>query len=1046
MILLGFCPPTLAQTTPKKNLKTVAPKAAPTPEEEEPVIEMPSTVPGESSVFYNARTTSLSKDLSRYIFEGDVVAIGGGTIVTADLIEADNKAQRMRASGHVVILTPRQVFLGNEMVYHWVTGDFKITDAIMVANDPKEVERVSRKVLGFTPEEIEFEAKRADRLDSLEAKKQRLRDSFRQDKRDTGLSNDAIVEDYALTLEQEELTRLQVNPALQKMPKSRRRNFEMRRRYWQASLKEFDQAVSGQQIYFRISGGTLERTNGNDYRALDASWTPCKCDEDESPAWGFHASRIDAQVEGYVDLVHPVLEIKGIPVLYLPFLKLPIKSQRQSGFLVPTFRTGDKKTGNVYTQPVYFALAPNADATVTTDIFQERGTRLGAELRYEQREFSGWTLNVESMRDRTWLDERNDRRYLFDYHQNNPDGALPKGEVNEVQLKRYLGAPSNTWRGKQEWRGQTFLASRLSLVSAGTLVSDHRYVGDLSLGDTFEELLNPGLRANAYSTAKTRVHLDGKDFYLGLGSSFGDSSLMETGSFKGLQMPWHVSFQTRMFSLLPGDYLPWPIYGNFVYQHIPIADFSEATAFDKPFIGSGEWRRSAVNLVAPIVREGVVRIDTFADLENRSIHHTGLAEPNSWIQSYRTGLTLNLPIDGQGELPTIFQPKDWQDQDKGARYLHHIMNWQLTFSARPVVVRRGPYGDYLPGTDLPQVYFASDRKIHDPNDQAATVEESMLLHRRITLATTHRWRTFRRGWQLIEGKGAEGESEKKRVQETYRQKAWRELEYSLDRPVQSDSDMFSERANNLNWFINRYQLTEHDAQEPVNFDSSITYDFVQEEERRKAILRNQEQTSAAELETTPEGKQAILNQVVAYPDLPRPWTGPYFNTAINWAGFTLSNQVEYDIYLRASRKMTFGLGLPQFWKMVFGGGYQVEKKAEVDKNTNTLRFAPTKTQFLTLTSYLIPRVTTTVSLAKKTIEAAPGAAPIPEQYETKFGFEYFDDSDCWGLRFLRSKNFDVRDERQATYLLQLTILFMGQTRAQDISPVITKQVNRDDAA
>ncbi len=1035
MILLGLCPPTFAQK------KTKTPEQ---PHEDEPTIEIPSAAPGESNVFYNARTTSLSKDLSRSIFEGDVVAIGGGTIVTADLIEADNKAQRMRASGHVVILTPRQVFLGNEMVYHWVTGDFKISDAVMVANDPKEVERISQKVLGFTPEEIEFEAKRSDRLKTLAGQKQRIREEFRQDRRVSGISSDTLVDEYALTLEQEELTRLQVNPALQKMPKSRRRNFELRRRYWEASLKEFNQPTSGQQIFFRISGGTLERTNGNDYRALDASWTPCKCGEDESPAWGFHASRIDAQVEGYVDLVHPVLEIKGIPVLYLPFLKLPIKSQRQSGFLVPTFRTGDKRTGNVYTQPVYLALAPNADATVTTDIFQERGTRLGAELRYEQRQYSGWTLNIEQMRDRTWLDERNNRRFLTDYHRNNPDGAVAKGEVDDLQLQRYLGAPENTWRGKQEWRGQTFLASRLSLVSAGTLVSDHRYVGDLSLGDTFEELLNPGLRANAYSTAKTRVHLDGKNFYLGLGSSFGDPVLMETGRFKGLQMPWHLTFQSRMFSLLPGDFLPWPVYGDIAYQHIPIANFSQRNAFDSPFIGGGEWRRSAVNFVAPVVREGIIRVDTFADVENRSIRHNGLVEKDSWIQSWRTGFTLNLPIDGQGELPSMFQPKDWQEQQLGMRYLHHIMNWQLTFSTRPVVVRRGPYGDTLPGTDLQQVYFASDRKVHNPNDQAATVEESMLLHRRITLATTHRWRTFRRGWQILEGKGGEAQ-EKKKLNETYRQKAWRELEYSLDRPVQSDSEMFSERASNLNWFINRYQLTEHDAQEPVTFDSSITYDFIQDEERRKAVARNHDLEKQAELESMPDARKALLDQRTAYPDLPRPWTGPYFNTAINWAGFTLSNQVEYDIYLRASRKVIFGLGLPQFWKMQFGGGYQVEKKAEVDKNTNTLRFAPTKTQFLTLTSYLIPRVTTTVSLAKKTIVAEANAAPMPEQYETKIGFEYFDESDCWGLRFLRSKNFDVTDERQATYLLQLTILFMGQTRAQDISPIITKQIHRDAA-
>ena len=68
--------------------------------------------------------------------------------------------------------------------------------------------------------------------------------------------------------------------------------------------------------------------------AYEATWTPCNKAKDEEPALGFRADRIKAQEEGYVDLSHPVLIVKGIPILYILFLRVPFKSKRQSGFLI----------------------------------------------------------------------------------------------------------------------------------------------------------------------------------------------------------------------------------------------------------------------------------------------------------------------------------------------------------------------------------------------------------------------------------------------------------------------------------------------------------------------------------------------------------------------------------------------------------------------------------------------------------------------------------------------------------------------------------------
>lgn len=1020
----GFDQPQIKSETPTK----------PAPEPEDTPVEVPAKTGG-PRVFYHSRSTSISKDLSHSIFEGDVVAIGGGTIVTADRIAVNHQTNVMEASGHVIIMTAKSVFVGDTMELYWATGDFKLTKAIMVANDSKAVDSVSQRVLGFTPEEVEFEARRQDRLREIEARKTLLRDEYRE-QAERQNQQSPIIDEYSLALEQEDLTRKQESPAFARMSKARRKSFETRRAFWEESQEKNKGTPVTQELYFRVSGETLERTNGNDYRAFESTWTPCKCEEGEEPAWGFRAARIEAQMEGYVDLVHPVLAIKGFPVLYLPYLKVPMKQTRQSGFLVPTLRTGDSKTGNVYTQPIYFAFAPNLDSTVTTDYFQERGTRLGVETRYQQRQYSGWSLNVESMRDRVWVEERNVRRRLEDFHRNDPQGCIATNQCTEEQLEQRLAVPNNTWRHKEEWRGQTFLAPRLSFISHGMLLSDRRYISDLSLGDSFDAIFNPTKYANAFSTAKSVVHLDGKDLYLGLTSSFGDHALMEGQRFEGLQLPWQIHTMSRTFELVSTKNFLVPIYGTTQLDYIPIYDYTPLNSPNRTVLSSGEWRRAKLTFVAPLVSDSVIRVDQFTELENRSILHKNVDDETSFIQSWRTGITFNLPIDGTGEFPLWMQPDDWKENSKGKRYLHHIMNWSLGLSARPVVVRRGVYGEVDPLTGYRMVYFASDRKEYDSSDQAATVEDSMQRHQRVTFATTHRWRTYRRGWSILEG-NVDDNSRKRATKESYRQKARRELEFSMDRQIESESEMFGQSTLNENWLINRYRLDEHEANEPVNFGADMTYDFIQEELRRKQVEENRRLEAAAELATDPANKADILQGVVPYADLPRAWTGPNAGLSVGFLGLSLGSNVEYDLYLRTSRRTNAVLVLPEVIKTQLSGGYSLEKQPQFDKESGTLRFAMTRVNSVGLTTGLIPWVKTTVSLAKKNVEG------LKQQYETRFGLEYFDDSECWGLRFLRSKNFEHENERQARYLLQLSIIFMGQQRAQDMSPPIDKKFRKE---
>ena len=116
-------------------------------------------------------------------------------------------------------------------------------------------------------------------------------------------------------------------------------------------------------------------------------------DSDVSPTWSLRAKEAvqnqESQMMSYKDAI---LEIKGIPVLYIPYFTHPDpSSERRSGLLTPDFGLSDK-TGVYYKQPYFWAATPYQDLTIAPTVY-ERITPL-MELEYRKRFFSGY-LGVE---------------------------------------------------------------------------------------------------------------------------------------------------------------------------------------------------------------------------------------------------------------------------------------------------------------------------------------------------------------------------------------------------------------------------------------------------------------------------------------------------------------------------------------------------------------------------------------------------------------------------------------------------------------------------
>lgn len=99
-------------------------------------------------------------------------------------------------------------------------------------------------------------------------------------------------------------------------------------------------------------------------------------------AWALISSDLELDHEAGVGRGHNVrVELGGVPIFYSPYLTFPLDGRRRSGLLAPSFGSSSRR-GTEFSQPVYWNIAPNMDATFTPHNMTARGTALEGEFRY----------------------------------------------------------------------------------------------------------------------------------------------------------------------------------------------------------------------------------------------------------------------------------------------------------------------------------------------------------------------------------------------------------------------------------------------------------------------------------------------------------------------------------------------------------------------------------------------------------------------------------------------------------------------------------------
>lgn len=82
------------------------------------------------------------------------------------------------------------------------------------------------------------------------------------------------------------------------------------------------------------------------------------------------------------------LRFQDVPVMQLPSVSFALTDERKSGLLPPLMGI-DTINGVQVSQPYYFDIAPNRDATVNTHVMSKRGVAVDSEFRYLEPDYKG---------------------------------------------------------------------------------------------------------------------------------------------------------------------------------------------------------------------------------------------------------------------------------------------------------------------------------------------------------------------------------------------------------------------------------------------------------------------------------------------------------------------------------------------------------------------------------------------------------------------------------------------------------------------------------
>ncbi len=139
-----------------------------------------------------------------------------------------------------------------------------------------------------------------------------------------------------------------------------------------------------------ISSKESDKKN-NTVNLEESILSSCDCID---PDWSIRSSTVDYDTEDkWLNTYNTTLYIKDFPILYTPYLGFSTDKSRRTGLLPPVIGYSQSE-GVFYSQPIYFAPAPNYDFELIPQVRTDRG--YGTYLYYRYADSPNSTLKLSS--------------------------------------------------------------------------------------------------------------------------------------------------------------------------------------------------------------------------------------------------------------------------------------------------------------------------------------------------------------------------------------------------------------------------------------------------------------------------------------------------------------------------------------------------------------------------------------------------------------------------------------------------------------------------
>ena len=157
--------------------------------------------------------------------------------------------------------------------------------------------------------------------------------------------------------------------------------------------------------HYYIGGSLIEKIGPQTYVVKDCRVTTC---DGVNPDWLLTGSETRVTIEGYGTIKDAAFRVKGLPILYFPYMIFPAKTKRQTGVLPPA---GGYSTlnGVELEVPFFWAISDQMDATFYQRFMSSRGYMQGAEFRYLADESSKGVLEFNILSDKEKIKDMSDQ-------------------------------------------------------------------------------------------------------------------------------------------------------------------------------------------------------------------------------------------------------------------------------------------------------------------------------------------------------------------------------------------------------------------------------------------------------------------------------------------------------------------------------------------------------------------------------------------------------------------------------------------------------------